>query len=68
MKPQLWWCERCGTLGATMFEDHADVMTVIYQMGDQHAGATPECPVSAMGLKSLCIENIHEPFVLKLVK
>lgn len=62
MKVQMWWCERCGTLGAVLHEDRADVMSVVYALGDQHSKAAPQCPMNAMGLRSIIPDKITEPF------
>jgi len=65
MKPQLWYCEMCGILGALMYKEDQDVMGVVYAMGDQHRKASPDCDNGALGLRSLVIENIKEPFILR---
>ena len=65
MKPQLWYCEQCGILGALMYKEHDDVMSVVYAMGDQHREASPVCKNGAMGLRSIVPENIREPFILR---
>ena len=62
MKVQMWWCERCGALGAVLHEDHADVMSVVYALGGQHAKTTPQCPIDATHLRVIVPENIKEPF------
>lgn len=64
-KPQLWYCEMCGVLGALMFQERDDVMSVVHAMGDQHREASPSCENEAMGLRSIVVENIHEPFILR---
>lgn len=64
-KPQLWYCESCGILGALMYEERDDVMSVVSAMGTQHRQASPECENGAYGLRSLIPENIKEPFILR---
>lgn len=66
MKTQLWWCQVCGTLGAVRHTDKADVMSVVHDQSDQHRKAAPLCPNSGMMLRSICPENIKEPFTLTL--
>ena len=56
----------CGTLGAVRYEDHADVMSVVNLQRDQHSKAAPLCHNGAMRLRSLCPENVREPFVLTI--
>ena len=62
MKAQMWWCERCGALGAVLHEDHADVMSVVYALGGQHTKTIPQCPIDATHLRAIVPENIKEPF------
>ena len=65
MKPQLWYCETCGVMGAAMYEEHADVMYVVNAMGNQHRQASPKCENGVMGLPTIVVEDIREPFVMK---
>jgi len=43
VKPQVWFCEVCRALGAVMYEEHADAMSVMYQVLDAHQEASPSC-------------------------
>jgi len=65
LKPQLWYCERCGVLGAVMYELHADVMSVVHAMGDHHREASPGCSNGPMGLMSIVPENIRKPMICR---
>lgn len=65
MKPQLWYCEMCGIMGALMYEERDDVMSVVHGMGDQHREASPGCENGAVGLRSIVVENIREPFIMR---
>lgn len=65
MKPQLWYCEACGVFGAVMYEAQADVMSVVYAMGDQHREASPDCENGPYELRAIVVENIHESFTLR---
>jgi hypothetical protein len=65
MKPQLWYCEFCGVMGALMYAPGSDAMSVVFGMGDQHREASPGCENKAMGLRSIVVENIREPFILR---
>ena len=64
-KPEIWYCEACGVMGALMYDAGEDVMSVVYALGSQHREASPGCEGSARGLRSIVVENIREPFVLR---
>lgn len=66
MKPQVWFCEACGVIGVTMYEEHADVMSVFHKLGDAHRAASPGCPrgVYEGGLRVLSIENLKKDEIL----
>lgn len=65
-RAQLWFCQSCGTVGALMVRPGEDVMSVVYRMGDQHTGVSPDCGKGAMMLQSIVPENIREDQVLCL--
>lgn len=65
MTPQLWYCELCGVLGAILYDGHGDVMSVVSALGTQHREASPGCSNGARGLRSIVVENIREPFILR---
>jgi hypothetical protein len=55
----------CGIMGALMYEERDDVMSVVYAIGKQHQEASPSCENGAMGLRTIVVENIREPFVMR---
>lgn len=65
MKPQIWYCEVCGVLGAVMFEDGAGVMSVIHAMDDQHKRVSPGCNLDVLRLRSIVPEEIRGEFVIQ---
>lgn len=64
-KPHLWYCEMCGSMGAFMFQERDDVMSVVHIMESQHREASPSCENRAMGLRSIFVDKIREPFILR---
>lgn len=65
MEPQLWYCEMCGVMGALMFKAGDGVMSVFHALGNQHREASPDCPNGSMGLRTIVVENIREPFIMR---
>lgn len=42
-KPQVWYCEQCGTIGNVMYEEGTDVWTIGNQIHVQHMQYKPKC-------------------------
>jgi len=64
MKSQVWFCEKCGVIGAIMFLENSDVMSVVHMMGNQHRQAAPGCQESEYRLRSIHPEYIQSSVVL----
>lgn len=65
VKPQLWYCESCGALGAVMYDQGTDVMSILHTMAGQHKKASHDCETETMALRVIVPENIAEAFVLR---
>lgn len=42
-REQHWYCEKCDTTGSMTHDEHADVMSVVHQVGDDHKRVSPNC-------------------------
>ena len=51
MKIQKYHCDRCDYRGQVNIEEHADVMTVVLQIEDDHKAHSPECPTETSKIR-----------------
>ena len=56
MRNQKYKCEKCGFVGSVPYEEHADVMTVFYLIGEHHRKNFPECGQPATMLRAIVPE------------
>jgi len=40
---QYWFCEECHATGTVFHDKHADVMSVMYLISDDHREKSPAC-------------------------
>ena len=51
MPEQRWYCETCNRTGAVNYEEHADLMEVIYKVDDDHRSMSSKCPTGYRGIR-----------------
>lgn len=55
---QIWFCEDCQTVSQTQIDPHADVMTVVYKLGNAHHNTSPDCYIGASRLRVIDAEFV----------
>lgn len=62
MKPQVWFCRECKSMGVLMYEEHADAYQIISLLRDQHRlAAGPSCFREP---RILALENVKTTKIL----
>lgn len=51
MTKQYWFCESCKRVGSVLTDPDADVMTVVYLIGDNHREISPDCKQTVYGIR-----------------
>ena len=64
MMKQIWFCERCATLGIVVAEEKADVMSVVHAMGQQQQEGTPDCAAGILSLRNVVPQNIQKSQII----
>lgn len=59
--PQLWFCDRCCTIGNVMIEEHADVWSVSNQIREAHLKYRPNCGYKE---RVIIVENLTTDQIL----
>lgn len=60
-KPQLWFCDKCCTVGVVMCEESADVWTVGLAIRTAHIQYRPECLYRE---RVIVVENLKTDAIL----
>lgn len=55
---QRWACEKCKATGSVKHEQHADVISVVYLIEDDHKRVSPECDQPVRGIRLVNAEAL----------
>ncbi len=58
MSVQVWFCEECSTLGAVVYSEDKDVMSVSRMICDHHQESSPECEVALHSTRVINMDEI----------